>query len=404
MMPIGWTPTITGKRKGKAIELIRYVADELEKQMLFQDTSLHVGQAGFSIFWEYYHRYSKNGIYQIRSQSAINSALASITNKPLPFTFCNGVTGILWTYSHLEEMGAVKLNLDEIISDDVEDFIIAWSKSRLTFEDYDYLHGSLGACLYLLNRINKDNAKKALEESINLLNEIAHVFPEGITWKWTDPITGMDGYNLGLSHGMPSIIILLSRILQAGVAPKVTYNLLKKSIEWVLDKKNETNFSCFPTAINETDNQYSRLGWCYGDLGIAMSFIQAGLNANNDTWIKEGTNIALHSSHRRNLDQNGVRDAGLCHGSAGIAHIYNRLFHYTGETELKSSSEYWFEKTFSFFDSINNLKAYRINPDTKEGYWDEEYGILEGLAGIGLALISGISTVEPRWDRSLLLS
>ncbi len=34
----------------------------------------------------------------------------------------------------------------------------------------------------------------------------------------------------------------------------------------------------------------------------------------------------------------------------------------------------------------------------------EDFGFLEGIAGIGLAFISAISDIEPAWDEYLLLS
>ena len=33
-----------------------------------------------------------------------------------------------------------------------------------------------------------------------------------------------------------------------------------------------------------------------------------------------------------------------------------------------------------------------------------EYNLLDGIAGIGLSLISAISSIEPQWDECLLLS
>lgn len=35
---------------------------------------------------------------------------------------------------------------------------------------------------------------------------------------------------------------------------------------------------------------------------------------------------------------------------------------------------------------------------------ENEYGILEGVAGIGLALLSYVTETEPTWDECLLLS
>jgi hypothetical protein len=40
----------------------------------------------------------------------------------------------------------------------------------------------------------------------------------------------------------------------------------------------------------------------------------------------------------------------------------------------------------------------------KFGGMVSNYGLLEGIAGIGLAMISAVSEVQPDWDNALLLS
>jgi hypothetical protein len=37
-------------------------------------------------------------------------------------------------------------------------------------------------------------------------------------------------------------------------------------------------------------------------------------------------------------------------------------------------------------------------------YWSPEAGVLEGAAGVGLALLSAATSVEPAWDRIMLIS
>ena len=38
----------------------------------------------------------------------------------------------------------------------------------------------------------------------------------------------------------------------------------------------------------------------------------------------------------------GVVDAGLCHGAAGLGHVFNRLFQATGEQRLALAAREWF--------------------------------------------------------------
>ena len=147
----------------------------------------------------------------------------------------------------------------------------------------------------------------------------------------------------------------------------------------------------------------SRLAWCYGDLGISVALWHASQALGRKDWEQEAIDTILHASKRRGLVENGVVDAGLCHGTAGIAHIFNRMHGYTGLEELKEASNYWFAETLKmarFEDGLAGFKAWQGN----ERGWVNEPGLLEGIAGIGLALISAVSDIEPAWDECLLLS
>ena len=44
---------------------------------------------------------------------------------------------------------------------------------------------------------------------------------------------------------------------------------------------------------------------------------------------------------------------------------------------------------------------YRIDNKNK---WLNSNNLIHGISGIGLSLISAISTIEPKWDRCLLIS
>lgn len=110
----------------------------------------------------------------------------------------------------------------------------------------------------------------------------------------------------------------------------------------------------------------------------------------------------LHASQRKDFEKNGIVDAGICHGTAGIAHIFNRFFFETKMPIFKDTANYWIKETLKMATHDDGLAGYKSFYSEKE--WVKEYGLLEGVAGIGLALLSHISDEEPTWDRCLLLS
>ena len=97
----------------------------------------------------------------------------------------------------------------------------------------------------------------------------------------------------------------------------------------------------------------------------------------------------------------------MCHGAAGLAHVFNRLFQATGDESFLMAARYWFERTLELRrpgEGIAGFSAYRPPNDGQEEYWDDQVGILEGAAGIALALLAATTEIEPEWDRMLLLS
>jgi hypothetical protein len=107
----------------------------------------------------------------------------------------------------------------------------------------------------------------------------------------------------------------------------------------------------------------------------------------------------------RPASETGVVNGGFCHGAAGLAHIYNRLYQATGEPTLGRTAVYWLERTLDFY------RLARDNGDAwVQGSWDQKpwtwtgIELVEGAAGVALVLLAAATSVEPIWDRMFLLS
>lgn len=71
--------------------------------------------------------------------------------------------------------------------------------------------------------------------------------------------------------------------------------------------------------------------------------------------------------------------------------------------ECKEAAEYWIEKTLEMARFEDGAAGYKTWHGNDNGF-EKEYGLLEGISGIGLVLLSYISDTEPVWDECLLLS
>jgi hypothetical protein len=112
--------------------------------------------------------------------------------------------------------------------------------------------------------------------------------------------------------------------------------------------------------------------------------------------------LLFAAEKRRNLQENYVMDAGLCHGTAGIGHIFYRMWRNTRMLEFKNAADYWMNETLKMAKFEDGLTGYKTWHG-KSG-WINSYGLLEGIAGIGLALLTYYYEIEPTWDECLLLS
>jgi hypothetical protein len=107
---------------------------------------------------------------------------------------------------------------------------------------------------------------------------------------------------------------------------------------------------------------------------------------------------------QRPVDQSGVVDAGLCHGAAGLAHLFNRLYQATQETWLAEAARFWFDQTLTLRrpgHGLGGYTAWHLAPHGKMD-WVTDASFLTGAAGVALTLLAGVSSAEPAWDHVLL--
>ena len=155
--------------------------------------------------------------------------------------------------------------------------------------------------------------------------------------------------------------------------------------------------------MNNVDKPVSkgRLAWCYGDLGIGMALWQSGKAVDNKGWKEKGLEILLQSTKRRDLKESLVSDAGICHGSAGVALIFRRMYLETCIEEFNEATNYWITKTLDFAHFVDGLAGYKTKLASE---WKCDYSLLTGISGIGLVLLSYIENNQQKWDEILLLS
>jgi hypothetical protein len=139
-------------------------------------------------------------------------------------------------------------------------------------------------------------------------------------------------------------------------------------------------------------------------IGDAVVLLTAARAAGRANWQAEAiaTGFAAAERPRR---QTGVVDGSLCHGAGGLAHIFARLHHATGEEAFADAARHWYGEPLAMHRPGEGLGSFGTDDSTPGGHEEPaDPGFLTGAAGIGLALLAGAAVPAPAWDRLLLLS
>lgn len=374
------------------------------------------GMAGKALFFAYYGKQKNNPKYiekagEILSDvmDQINTSLNEEINGVNP-VLSTGISGIFWAITHLIKHDFIEGDSEELFSD-LDEYLGNYMLMLLDSDKgYDFLHGSSGIAFYLLS---KEKINPKTEALIN--KYIDALYKKGIiennTIKWKSTITNVGniseiGFNLSLSHGMASIIALLNMyIKKLGTSNKTSNEMLRYSVNYVMnyiqDPKNDGVY--FPTWISDVEViKHSRLAWCYGDLGIAYVLLESAELLKDNELKNKCIEILLFTASRKDAQKEKVVDSGICHGAMGLTQIYNRLYNKTSIHQFSEIAQYW--STISLQQSIYKdgyagFKSYQgVNG------WNADSSFLEGIAGIGLCMMSITNSQEPFWDECLLLS
>lgn len=415
---VPWTPILTGDLLSSAISTIDGLRSALIAPDLVPDNnpSLASGTAGLALFFAFLAE-TKPELDPRSADYAVGfleQSITALTTQTLLPRFYGGFPGIAWTLEHLQ--GRLLERDEEDPNEPIDEALNALLDHDPWRGDYDLISGLAGHGVYALTRPDSPGRRALLTTILRHLEASAIVTPDGLTW-FTPPHLlpelqrerNPDGfYNLGLAHGMPGVLALLGQIFAENIEPDQARRLLTGGVNWLLSHEDRSSHQAgFPTMLSadghSTDRNPSRIAWCYGDLGIGAALLWAARSVGETTWEREAIRIATRAAERP-LSESGVKDAGLCHGAAGNGHLFNRLYQATRDDVFLDASRRYFEQALGFRKPGHGVAGFQSWGGPDGGRWRNEPGLLEGAAGIGLALLTAVSSVEPDWDRMLLVS
>lgn len=395
-----WRKIVSDPELENAVTEKLYEIYSIHKQYETENISLLDGLMGPILFKTYYGKFQKDNSIIEESISDMEVVFSQMDNiKDL--TLSMGFAGILFVLDHLDKGQFIEFE-EGFLDFDIDIF----SKAIRESKDLDYLHGISGIILSFIENKNYSRFNAYFEQWINLILLTKESSEDELKWKRSLEQPGgifKDVYCLGLAHGTPSIILILLKVYKRTNNQKVR-ELLHKAAKFLFRSRfKEENDFFFPNSFAEGYETPSRLAWCYGDLGCAMSLYLYGRHFNDKSMIDFSNRVFLKHCQKRDVLKYRVTDPGFCHGSIGIAHFYGRMFNYTGLEIYRETSEYWVRATLEKATYMDGLAGYKHYAGPDKGFINS-YGLLEGVSGIGLSLISSITDDEPKWDSCLLYS
>jgi len=366
------------------------------------------GAAGLACFYAYYADWTGSLQYDQLAAGMIEHSLNPASGLLPDYRFSDGLTGTSWLIHELVNAGLIELDASEIYKQ-IDPHIQQAMRSDIAHGNVDFLHGALGMGLYFLRKPETPEYRAALSGLVEGLKGLSESEADG-SMKWKsllDADQGLMGYNLSLSHGISSIIIILSQIMEKGIAEDDCREMIRGAIQYLERQRlnSQLHQSSFPSWAIESMNELhdSRLAWCYGDLGIGLAYLSAGKQFPHQAYSQDGMDILLRTTQRRDLSENSVVDAGLCHGAAGITMIYNSLYQSTEMLAFKDAASYWLDVCLNMATHKDGIAGYKSWYSPGYGGWKVSGGLLDGVAGIALSLLSFVMEKEPSWTKSLLI-
>ncbi|MEV7525860.1 lanthionine synthetase C family protein [Streptomyces sp. NPDC091371] len=284
--------------------------------------------------------------------------------------------------------------------------------------EFDAIRGLTGYGAYLLRRRPNCDTVRAILDYLVELTQPLDRHGETVPGWWTaSGPSGRtdsrypDGHaNTGVAHGIGGVLAFLSlaahRGTMAGGHREAIRSILAWLDRWRVDTARGPVWPYWVTLPALRTGHLpvgpQRPSWCYGTAGLARAQQLAGIALGDRTRQLAAENDLL--SALTDPNQLGTTtDSGLCHGFAGLAHIAARA----ADDALPATTGQIRAVLPSILAAVHPPGSDAAAAATELLHTPEpDPGLLDGAAGIGLALLAPATSTPPRtsWDACLLIA
>lgn len=391
-------------------QLINQVLQHIATRLLAQKTDqygLLSGLTGDLLFLFKLSQYNDALVDEAIFGDKLELLQQQLANSTHNADLSQGLSGQGWFLEYINQ--AQGEDYDPELCEEIDAIIQSNLSSDHWPGEIEVVLGLGGPAVYAARRQLKSAPTDLFEQLISYYENAATQISD-TTISWSQPADSVyrfnkdqpqiPEFNLGLAHGVPGIIAAILPALNIPRLQKRAKTLLIQSCDWLLEQELDIaqQTSCFASTCND-GHPGSRMGWCYGDLTIALTLARVGNALAIPRYIHKAKHISLYNV-KRDEQSGGIRDAGLCHGSAGLALIFQLLYQQLDEPELLQAADHWLLFTLDLYRQ-KNLTGLHMYSGINKTY-EENTGFLMGYAGIGLCLLAALGH-DTDWVDCLLM-
>lgn len=397
-------------------DFIRAKIEKFNRHLLAYDShsdkiGLYTGPSGASLYMCANYLATGKDIYHDKLNIILEDTIKYIDNEnSLGPSFASGIPGWGWLICHLADKGMIDPDIEGLVGA-IDAPLYQGMINYLKKGYIDPLHGAIGIGMYFLKRKQYHH----VETLIDRLDEIKIATDNEVKWKKQNLLNRNEfTFDFGLAHGSAGVIRFLLNCHNLGIRQRICEKLIKGSINFMFNniQSRDRATSFFPSAIpcdvyksGQNKPLSSRLAWCYGDLTILFTLYVAAEKLSLQPLQNDCINYLMETTKRKSFDETNVVDAGFCHGSAGIAYVYWKLWNVTGLEKFKQEADYWYGKTLEFDPDLSDKLGYSYLIGNFEGRGFKECDdVLEGNCGVALSLLCYLYPASADWDECMLLS
>ncbi len=320
----------------------------------------------------------------------------------MPPGFIGGFSGIAWVLNHIAPASQGSEDPCSEIDDAILELVLAGAHGA-----HDLVMGLVGFAVYARGR-GSTALRSAITTQLLQCSETTH---DALTWRtaahllppWQRDVAPKGYYNLGVAHGLPAILLTLARDVEhPGAMEQYEGGLRFLEQSWPIGAQ----LPDWRLPEEAAKAKHPRLAWCQNDLGGALVALHAAQEV-EDADAQKRMLRRLELTLKRPKSQSFVQDAPLCHGAAGVAHCYNRAYQATRDKRFERAAVHWYSCLSELEHPTQRPGGFPMRMPTSSNQdtpaWSCRASLLEGAAGVGLALLAATCPVEPLWDERLLI-